>query len=342
LRILHVLEPATGGVASHVRDLATEQAFRGHEVTVVCRGALAEALGRQAVRVIELELRPELVAPAADARAAAALARLLRRREWDVVHTHEAKAGALVRPIAAALRLPLVHSPHTYAYLTQAQRGRGGARRALTLRVEQALSRLARVVVLPSAYLRDAAVADGAVPAARAVVVHNGVRPIEVDRPRRAQPVVGWVGRMTEERDPATFVAAVRGAEFETVMIGDGPAAPPGALPFAGAGAALSMMDVYVSTSWFETFGIGLVEAMQAGLPVVATDVGAVREVVGDAGLFVPPRDPAAVREAIERLLADSSLREKLGAAGRERAARFTVGAMTDGIEAAYQRCMGR
>ena len=61
------------------------------------------------------------------------MARLLRRRAWDVVHTHESKAGVLVRPSASSLRLPLVHSPHTYAYLTQAERGRGGARRLFTL-----------------------------------------------------------------------------------------------------------------------------------------------------------------------------------------------------------------
>src|SRR2546430_6483700 len=82
-----------------------------------------------------------------------------------------------------------------------------------------------------------------------------------------------------------------------------------------------------------EGFGVACLEAMAHGRPVVATDVGGLRDLVVDeeTGLVVRPRDPRALRSALERLLADRELRSRLGAAGRERARReFSWQAVTD------------
>ena len=78
--------------------------------------------------------------------------------------------------------------------------------------------------------------------------------------------------------------------------------------------------------------------------PVVATSVGGLRDLVvdGETGLLVPPRDPAALRVALERLLGDDRLRRRLGAAGRERARqRFSWEAVTDATLAAYADAAG-
>jgi len=77
---------------------------------------------------------------------------------------------------------------------------------------------------------------------------------------------------------------------------------------------------VFVHPSLEEGFGMVLVEAMASGIPVVASHAGAIPEVVGDAGLLVPPRDPRALADAIERVLSDASLRESLARRGRARA----------------------
>jgi glycosyltransferase involved in cell wall biosynthesis len=93
-----------------------------------------------------------------------------------------------------------------------------------------------------------------------------------------------------------------------------------------------------------EGFGVACLEAMAHARPVVATSVGGLRDLVVDeeTGLVVPPRDSAALRAALERLLADKELRHRLGAAGRERArAHFSWEAATDATVAAYAEATG-
>ncbi len=102
---------------------------------------------------------------------------------------------------------------------------------------------------------------------------------------------------------------------------------------------------VFVMPSFYETFGISCLEAMAFRIPVVATRAGALPEVIEDqrVGLTVTPGEPAALADAIRRLLRDPSLRHRLGAAGRERVlAHYTPEAARDGMLAAYQRACER
>jgi glycosyltransferase involved in cell wall biosynthesis len=98
---------------------------------------------------------------------------------------------------------------------------------------------------------------------------------------------------------------------------------------------------VYVQPSRREGFGLAAVEAMASGVPVVATSVGGLVDVVegGRAGVLVPPDDPRALAGGIKRLLDDPGEAQRLARAGRERAAsHYTVGRMVDGVEAVYRR----
>lgn len=99
-----------------------------------------------------------------------------------------------------------------------------------------------------------------------------------------------------------------------------------------------------VPSVWQEPLGQVAVEAMLAGRPVVASDVGGLRDVVSDprTGVLVPPGDPGALATALDTLLADPALRARMGAEGRERAARFTVGAVTPGVLDVFDRVLRR
>jgi glycosyltransferase involved in cell wall biosynthesis len=102
----------------------------------------------------------------------------------------------------------------------------------------------------------------------------------------------------------------------------------------------LSAADIFVLPSRSEGFSNALIEAMAASLPIVATDVGGNAEAVNDGvnGILVPPEDPAALSEAISRLLSDPSQARKMGEAGRVLAAKqFTTEAMMNQITNTYQ-----
>ncbi len=102
-----------------------------------------------------------------------------------------------------------------------------------------------------------------------------------------------------------------------------------------------SASDVFVTTPWYEPFGITPVEAMACGRPVVGSDTGGIRSTVvhGKTGFLVPPRDPDALAGRLAELAADPALRARMGEAGRLRARRlYTWKRVGDDLLSIYQR----
>jgi len=117
----------------------------------------------------------------------------------------------------------------------------------------------------------------------------------------------------------------------------------PGDVPDAALPALYQSADIYVlpANTRAEAFGIALLEAMASGLPCVTTEVGSGTSYVVQnevTGLVVPPRSPEALAQALQRLVNDSDLRTRLGAAGRERVLQhFTLERMIERVEATYK-----
>jgi glycosyltransferase involved in cell wall biosynthesis len=160
-------------------------------------------------------------------------------------------------------------------------------------------------------------------------------------------PEILFAGRLSAEKGLLELVEAARGMNL--VVAGDGPLRPrvPAALgfvPHRELQRLYARAAVVACPSRREGFGVACLEAMAHARPVVATDVGGLRDLVADGvtGLVVPPRDPTALRGALERLLGDRELRRRLGAGGRERAERrFSWQAVTDATLTAYADAAG-
>ena len=107
----------------------------------------------------------------------------------------------------------------------------------------------------------------------------------------------------------------------------------------------LEAMDIYIMPSHKEAFGLSLLEAMAYGCPVIVTAVGGPLEVVEDevSGIFIPPRDPNRLADAVVRLLNDAGLRRRLGDGARKRVeANFSEGKMVEGIVSVYRSGLRR
>ncbi|WP_159059167.1 glycosyltransferase, partial [Streptomyces scabiei] len=144
------------------------------------------------------------------------------------------------------------------------------------------------------------------------------------------EPIVGYVGRLAPEKQIELLAGVCARGDVKVVIVGDGPSEPalraalPGAV-FLGRRTGdelariFASLDVFVHTGPYETFCQTVQEAMASGVPVVAPAAGGPLDLVdhGRTGLLVPPRDPAAVRDAVLSLAADPELRARYGAAGR-------------------------
>src|SRR5918995_748953 len=205
--------------------------------------------------------------------------------------------------------------------------------------------RRARIVVAPSTVLAGTARGLGA----RAVkVIPSGVDVADDIGEEDEPPFVLFAGRLSPEKGVLELVAAADGIPL--VVVGDGPLRErvPGARGVVAHEELLRLYEraaVVAVPSYREGFGVVCAEAMAHGRPVVASAVGGLLDLVSDGvtGFHVPPGDVPALRDALERLLADRELRRRFGGAGRERVReRFSWSAVTASTVAAYaDACAG-
>jgi glycosyltransferase involved in cell wall biosynthesis len=257
----------------------------------------------------------------------AAYARAARRaaRDVDLVHAHWIPSGAA----ALATGKPYV----LQVWGTDVEL----ARRVPAL--ARPVIRSAQIVVAASAFLADAAERLGA----RAVeIVSTGVEVPERPGAPADPPHVLYLGRLSEEKGILEFVEATEG--LPRVVVGDGPLRDRvpealGAVPPATVGSYYERAAVVCVPSRREGYGMTAREAMAWGRAVVATEVGGLADAIvnGRTGVLVPPREPAALRAELERLLADAEERRRLGAAARAHALRaFSHQAATRALRTVY------
>ena len=340
-----------GGMQNHTAELTRALDRRGVVQTVVTtRPPTAphfQRLGGNA-RVIRLGLPVrrfrQLYGPQA-----AIVAPVLASRA-DLVHVHLGEDLAVL-PVGAAAarlhRLPLVLTVHTSLRHTLAVSDlRSAVLKTLGGPIERWGERSAEAVVVITPRLCRLLLSDG-VDEDRVHVIPPGVNPSLFDGPFEdpfagvGRPRILFVGRLAPQKGVRTLVAAaglLEDPSVQVLLVGDGPERPAlereaeriglgDRLHFLGfvahdrLPAVLAHADLLVLPSLYEELGTVLLEAMQAGLPIVASKTGGIPDVIEDGvnGLLVPPGEPELLARAIDRLLADRGLAYRLSEGTRER-----------------------
>ena len=341
MRVAHVIaEMGAGGAEALVEDLSRYALARGDAVTVVSAGGRrAESLAREGARLVSLALHRR--SPVRALAGAAGAAPRLRRR-YDLVHAHNVGA-TLVAHLATrwpGRRPPLVATVHGLPAGDYAKAAR--------------VLRLADLVVACSETERAALASAGV----DSVVIDNGVTALPAPSRAAARralglgddvPVVVWVARLATPKRPDLLARAWESvpAPAELLVAGSGPLAISGPRitslgDRSDVGTLLAAADAYVLASDSEGMPMAVLEAMAAGVPVVATDVGGLAS-CGDAAELVPPGDATALGAALRRVLTDPGERARLSAAGRALvAARFSAAAMREKYDAVYADLLAR
>jgi glycosyltransferase involved in cell wall biosynthesis len=365
-RILHCLRAPVGGLFRHVRDLAREQTQRGHAVGLVCDASTSDPLTEGLLADLEADLElgiARLPMPRepgfADFAAVRATHEIADTAAADVLHGHGAKGGAYARLAAAKLRrsgraVAAVYTPHggSLHYHPKSLKGR------FFMAAERLLARWTDGILFESAYAARVYANHVGEPACPLRVVHNGLRPDELTPVEPADDardfifigelrllkgidlLIEAVGMLCKERPCRVTIvgAGPDGDRFRDDVARRGLArdvAFPGAMP---AREAFRLGCALVMPSRAESLPYVALEAAGAGLPLIATDVGGVSEIVsGTDTPLVRPCDPIALADAMRAVLNNADLaRER---ADRLRAVvgqRFSVAGMTDGVLGCY------
>lgn len=357
LRVAHVLNsPGKGGVprVAHALVRYSDPARLAHHVFYMKPGDGADLFE-------DCDIPRRLATSASKATAMTELLAWLDAHRIDVLHTHSLRpnlyarmAGAVLKP--AGLKI-VAHYHNEYAETW--------GREALV--VERHLAAVTDGAIAVSRPVADhVAEETGLLPE----VLENGVDLARVTAGNRAAgraalglpagaQAVGLVGRVCRQKGVDIFVEAAirlcpRFPDTRFVVVGDaedkalsfelsariGTAGLAGCITFADhrdeIADTYAALDLLVAPSRWEGFGLVLAEAMAAGVPVIASRVGGIPDVVGTAGRLVPPADAEALSENICSLLNDPAERDRLVRAGREQACRFDWSVSADRLAAFY------
>jgi glycosyltransferase involved in cell wall biosynthesis len=360
LKILHVTRTPVGGIFRHILDVAGGQAARGHHVGIICdsttggeraESALAAIAPQMKLGISRVAIQREL--GLTDVFGFVRVSRHLSKLGVDILHGHGAKGGAFVRLMSAPSAIR-VYTPHGGSL----HYGRHTLRGTVYGAIERFLMRRTELFLFESAFARDAYRAMVGAPGGIVRVVPNGISSAEmvpVEPAANAADLVS-VGEFRHIKGTDVLIEAVAelhraGRRVSLAVAGDGEEGPAlrqqvsrlgltDSIRFLGhvqARKAFSHGRLLVVPSRADSLPYVVIEAGGARIPIIASRVGGIPEILGQDGNLVPPEDPARLAAAIATALDDPAAAqasaERLGARVREL---FSQDAMVEGVLAGY------
>lgn len=369
---LLLITKSTGGVAEYIRWLLNDLDRLKFHVTVACLSEngkdFADELQKNfGVETIYFEMERYRINPVSDLLAYLKLKKFLRSQNFDLIHAHASKPGFLARIAAAGSGVPVLYSPHCFAF----HAGAGPVVRLFTSFAESLMTRFTARIV---------AIAEGERELARLynvgwddlfTVIHTGIDPAPFRRLTHigllkaslgvpdSSPVIGSVGRLNRQKSPFDFVKVAAiihqiRPEVHFIWVGDGPLEKnvQGLVKDFGleqnfhllgqrndVPQCLQVMDCFVLTSLWEGLPLVVLEAMSAGAPIVATDILGTRELISHEknGFLASVGDHQSLAELVLELLSDFEKRKRFVSAGHDLINReFTRARMIEKLENLY------
>ncbi|MDD5546619.1 MAG: glycosyltransferase family 4 protein [Candidatus Omnitrophica bacterium] len=377
LKVLHVITRLDKGGSSENTLLTASGLDKGRfDVTLVFGktndpdGRVRRALSDNGINYRVVPRLVRQVAPWSDLIAFLKLCAIIKKGNFDIVHTHTSKAGILGRWAAKLAGVKaIIHTPHGHIFYGYF----GPARNRLFIILERLTARITDRIITLTQRGKDEHVRFRISKADKFVPIYSGV---ELEKfidsnydPARTReslgippngPVIGTITRLEPVKGNMYFIEAIPQVirifpDLKVIITGDG--AQRRAIENRikelslsrniilrgatnDAPRALSALDIFVLASLNEGMGRCLLEAMALSIPIIATDVGGVSEIVenGVNGILVPSKDAAALAQAIISLLRDKARAKEMGKAGKNKLNRFfSAKAMVEKIEALYE-----
>jgi glycosyltransferase involved in cell wall biosynthesis len=359
MRILQLIaDGRPGGGTTHVLSLMRDLIGIEHEVHFVSQQD--SYILRQASEMGAHAQGMNFFFSRLDARVPLRLSRIVRRVRPDLIHAHGSRAGFFLSCSGAKDLAPVVYTVHGYHFPHKPSWVRPLARLA-----ERKATKMASELVLVSDHDRiicerfDLSPDHG-----KGIVIYNGIEDITGNRASRViQRCVGFLGRMESQKDPLLFVETLRLLAkhgYHGKMIGGGAMEGQvfdlirryeledrirvmGALPRPEALREISEVGCLLFPSKWEGMPIAVLEAMKLRIPVVASNVGGIPEIVEDkvSGLLLRDRDPRHIADAVMKLTMDLDFRERIIEAAAARVeALFDARKVTEMYLALYQRLL--
>jgi glycosyltransferase involved in cell wall biosynthesis len=344
-KLLYIITLSEWGGAQQVcYDLATRLHGDEFTVEVVCApgGPLVEKLKKSSIKVHQINSLKRDFSPIQDLKCLFQLYSLIRRGKYQIVHCHSTKAGILGRIAAWLARVPKIYfTVHGWGFYNEQEYG--WAQRILIL-AERLCARFSTKIICVSENDLKQGLARKIAPEGKLLVIRNGVRVESHGRTGKLrmeikagedEVVFGMVARLCAQKNPLLFLEAAKKVleknnSCHFVLIGDGPLyeeclefiaknnleGKAHLLGFRGDARLLYPdFDVFVLSSNFEGLPLTIIEAMFAGLPIVATMVSGVPELVFPErnGFLTIPGNPEDLAKKMLLLAEDASLRKKMG-----------------------------
>ena len=353
---LFMTTDAVGGVWQYALDLARGLTAHDVRTTLAVLGPApsddqwADAQGVPGMRLIRADFPLEWLALSGGVveAAGAAVAAMARESGADVVHLNTPALGA-----EGGFTCPVVAAAHSCVATWWAAVGEGPMpndfawRTALVRRGYENADRL----IAPSQAFADATRSVYGLDEAPSVV-RNGREPSRLPVADQLGDFVFTAGRLWDPGKGLEVLDRAAG-RMSTLVVAAGPLSGPhgqsvplphlrclGRVGDAEVARRLAARPVFVSPSLYEPFGLAVLEAAQAGCPLVLSDIPTFRELWGGAAVFTPASDDAALADALQRLMLDPDLRLELGAAALKRSRRYTVKAMAERVHGVYRELL--